>query len=105
MVSRNVFIVGFGLYGSIHGSAEYQVNMQVRTLPSALIQNARTHSCHALVQNIHDLTGTLHTYLTWPPCSFSSFERTVYNSDGTPAIVQSGIKIAAFLKSFLSESD
>ena len=69
------------------------------------IYHGRAHAECALVQNIHDLTGTLHTYLTWPPCSFSFFERTVYSSDGTPAIVQSGIKIAAFLKSFLSESD
>ena len=29
MVNRKIFIVGFGLYGSIHGATEYAVNMQV----------------------------------------------------------------------------
>ncbi len=28
-VDRRIFIVGFGLYGSIHGPSEYQVNIQV----------------------------------------------------------------------------
>ena len=31
MVNRKIFIVGFGLYGSIHGATEYAVNMQVKT--------------------------------------------------------------------------
>ena len=29
MVNRKIFIVGFGLYGSIQGATEYAVNMQV----------------------------------------------------------------------------
>lgn len=29
MVNRRIFVVGFGLYGSIHGPTEYQVNIQV----------------------------------------------------------------------------
>ena len=29
MVNRRIFVVGFGLYGSIHGPAEYTVNIQV----------------------------------------------------------------------------
>ena len=29
IVDRRVFVVGFGLYGSIHGPSEYQVNMQI----------------------------------------------------------------------------
>ncbi|XP_052282481.1 BTB/POZ domain-containing protein 2-like isoform X2 [Dreissena polymorpha] len=28
MVNRRIFVVGFGLYGSIHGATEYQVNIQ-----------------------------------------------------------------------------
>ncbi|XP_077988705.1 BTB/POZ domain-containing protein 2-like [Glandiceps talaboti] len=28
-VNRRIFVVGFGLYGSIHGPAEYQVNIQI----------------------------------------------------------------------------
>lgn len=30
MVNRRIFVVGFGLYGSIHGPSEYSVNIQVR---------------------------------------------------------------------------
>ena len=29
MVNRRIFVVGFGLYGSIHGPTEYSVNIQV----------------------------------------------------------------------------
>ncbi|XP_014674739.1 PREDICTED: BTB/POZ domain-containing protein 1-like [Priapulus caudatus] len=29
LVDRRVFVVGFGLFGSIHGPAEYQVNIQI----------------------------------------------------------------------------
>ena len=29
MVNRRIFVVGFGLYGSIHGPTEYAVNIQV----------------------------------------------------------------------------
>lgn len=31
-VSKRIFVVGFGLYGSIHGPTDYQVNIQVPTL-------------------------------------------------------------------------
>jgi len=30
MVNRKIFLVGFGLYGSIDAPAEYSVNIQVR---------------------------------------------------------------------------
>lgn len=29
MVNRRIFVVGFGLYGSIHGPKEYYVTIQV----------------------------------------------------------------------------
>lgn len=32
MVNRRIFVVGFGLYGSIHGPTEYHVNIQVSTV-------------------------------------------------------------------------
>lgn len=28
-VNKRIFVVGFGLYGSIHGPTDYQVNIQV----------------------------------------------------------------------------
>lgn len=31
MVDRKVYVVGFGLYGSIHGPSDYTVNIQVRS--------------------------------------------------------------------------
>lgn len=31
-VNRRIFVVGFGLYGSIHGPTDYQVNIQVRVI-------------------------------------------------------------------------
>lgn len=31
-VNRRIFVVGFGLYGSIHGPTDYQVNIQVWSL-------------------------------------------------------------------------
>ena len=34
-VNRRIFVVGFGLYGSIHGPTDYQVNIQVWTLQSS----------------------------------------------------------------------
>ena len=37
-VNRRIFVVGFGLYGSIHGPTDYQVNIQVWTrTPSELL--------------------------------------------------------------------
>lgn len=32
-VNKRIFVVGFGLYGSIHGPTDYQVNIQVLPLP------------------------------------------------------------------------
>lgn len=32
-VSKRIFVVGFGLYGSIHGPTDYQVNIQVACQP------------------------------------------------------------------------
>ena len=32
MVNRRIFVVGFGLYGSIHGPAEYVINIQVHCI-------------------------------------------------------------------------
>ena len=29
IVDRKIFVVGFGLYGSIHGPSEYQVSIQI----------------------------------------------------------------------------
>ena len=33
MVNRRIFVVGFGLYGSIHGPTEYLVNIEVDLSP------------------------------------------------------------------------
>lgn len=46
-VNRRIFVVGFGLYGSIHGPTDYQVNIQVCFLLSAgeispLVQSKNT---------------------------------------------------------------
>ena len=30
IVDRRIFVVGFGLYGSIHGPSEYDVTIQVQ---------------------------------------------------------------------------
>lgn len=32
-VNKRIFVVGFGLYGSIHGPTDYQVNIQVHSYP------------------------------------------------------------------------
>lgn len=32
-VNKRIFVVGFGLYGSIHGPTDYQVNIQVTHQP------------------------------------------------------------------------
>ena len=34
IVDRRIFVVGFGLYGSIHGPSEYDVTIQVRLVKS-----------------------------------------------------------------------
>ncbi|XP_069784877.1 BTB/POZ domain-containing protein 2 isoform X2 [Narcine bancroftii] len=46
-VNRRIFIVGFGLYGSIHGPTDYQVNIQVIHTDSNTIlgQNDTGFSC------------------------------------------------------------
>lgn len=41
-VNRRISIVGFGLYGSIHGPTDYQVNIQVNPV-----------SCHTSVKRKH----------------------------------------------------
>lgn len=47
MVNRRIFVVGFGLYGSIHGPTEYQVNIQVIQSDSLKVmgQNDTTFQC------------------------------------------------------------
>ena len=37
MVDRRIFVVGFGLYGSIHGPSEYQVTIQITHTGSARV--------------------------------------------------------------------
>ncbi|EPQ08102.1 BTB/POZ domain-containing protein 2 [Myotis brandtii] len=46
-VNKRIFVVGFGLYGSIHGPTDYQVNIQVPTRPSNTVlgQNDTGFSC------------------------------------------------------------
>lgn len=39
-VNKRIFVVGFGLYGSIHGPTDYQVNIQV-PVPSCLPRPSR----------------------------------------------------------------
>ena len=39
MVNRRIFVVGFGLYGSIHGPSEYAVNVQVNNVIDGFILN------------------------------------------------------------------
>ncbi|KAK2152831.1 hypothetical protein LSH36_316g01038 [Paralvinella palmiformis] len=47
MVNRRIFVVGFGLYGSIHGPAEYTVNIQIIHTDSGKVcgQNDPTFQC------------------------------------------------------------
>ncbi|CAG5123777.1 unnamed protein product [Candidula unifasciata] len=47
MVNRRIFVVGFGLYGSIHGPTEYAVNIQIIHMDSAKIvgSNDPTFQC------------------------------------------------------------
>lgn len=47
MVNRRIFVVGFGLYGSIHGPAEYTVNIQIIHTDSGKVcgQNDTTFQC------------------------------------------------------------
>uniref|UniRef100_A0A8C9SP29 BTB domain containing 2 n=1 Tax=Scleropages formosus TaxID=113540 RepID=A0A8C9SP29_SCLFO len=46
-VSRRIFVVGFGLYGSIHGPTDYQVNIQIIHTDSNTVlgQNDTGFSC------------------------------------------------------------
>lgn len=47
MVNRRIFIVGFGLYGSIHGPTEYSVNIQIIHMDSTNVMgsNDPTFQC------------------------------------------------------------
>ncbi|KAL1117731.1 hypothetical protein AAG570_004046 [Ranatra chinensis] len=47
IVDRRIFVVGFGLYGSIHGPAEYEVNLQVLHTASGKVcgSNVTRFSC------------------------------------------------------------
>lgn len=46
-MDRRIFVVGFGLYGSIHGPAEYDVNLQVIHTSSGKVcgSNNTSFSC------------------------------------------------------------
>ncbi|KAJ8357747.1 hypothetical protein SKAU_G00205410 [Synaphobranchus kaupii] len=46
-VNRRIFVVGFGLYGSIHGPTDYQVNIQIIHTDSNIVlgQNDTGFSC------------------------------------------------------------
>ncbi|CAH1254088.1 BTB/POZ domain-containing protein 2-like [Branchiostoma lanceolatum] len=47
VVNRHIFVVGFGLYGSIHGPTDYQVNIQIIQTDSGTVlgQNDTGFSC------------------------------------------------------------
>jgi PHR domain. len=47
IVDRRIFVVGFGLYGSIHGPTEYHVNLQVIHTASGKVcgSNDTSFSC------------------------------------------------------------
>ncbi|XP_072022751.1 BTB/POZ domain-containing protein 2-like [Amphiura filiformis] len=47
LVNRRIFVVGFGLYGSIHGPADYAVNIQIIHADSEVVmgQNDTGFSC------------------------------------------------------------
>ncbi|XP_033107369.1 BTB/POZ domain-containing protein 2-like [Anneissia japonica] len=47
LVNKRIFVVGFGLYGSIHGPADYQVNIQIihADTDNVLGQNDTGFSC------------------------------------------------------------
>ncbi|XP_005109158.1 BTB/POZ domain-containing protein 1 isoform X2 [Aplysia californica] len=47
MVNRRIFVVGFGLYGSIHGPTEYAVNIQIIHMDSTKVigSNDPTFQC------------------------------------------------------------
>ncbi|KAG5847885.1 hypothetical protein ANANG_G00130970 [Anguilla anguilla] len=49
-VNRRIFVVGFGLYGSIHGPTDYQVNIQIIHTDSNTVlgQNDTGFSCDGL---------------------------------------------------------
>lgn len=49
-VNRRIFVVGFGLYGSIHGPTDYQVNIQVKLF------------CEVFA-HLEILTGIMYLYL------------------------------------------
>ena len=43
IVDRRIFVVGFGLYGSIHGPSEYDVTIQVKNAAVYLL-NLKCHN-------------------------------------------------------------
>lgn len=48
-VNKRIFVVGFGLYGSIHGPTDYQVNIQVILSPALKILAVLGVDKHVLV--------------------------------------------------------
>ncbi|KFV62346.1 BTB/POZ domain-containing protein 2, partial [Dryobates pubescens] len=42
-VNKRIFVVGFGLYGSIHGPTDYQVNIQVLLAAGGLLAHSGVH--------------------------------------------------------------
>ena len=44
IVDRRIFVVGFGLYGSIHGPSEYDVTIQVEIAGIVFTQLKSPHS-------------------------------------------------------------
>lgn len=54
VVDRRIFVVGFGLYGSIHGPSEYQVTIQLYHTSSGRLlgtnETGYVHLCDAAVE-------------------------------------------------------
>lgn len=44
-INKSIFVVGFGLCGSVHGAADYPVNIQVVHMDSTMDQNDLGFSC------------------------------------------------------------
>lgn len=44
-INKSIFMVGFGLCGSVHGAADYRVNIQVVPMDSTMDQNDLGFSC------------------------------------------------------------
>ena len=54
-MSRRIFVVGFGLYGSIHGPTDYRVNIQVFDFQTYKSSNVSTF----IIKIIHSETNTV----------------------------------------------